>query len=441
MAAEVRSGMAVGLGTGSTAAPAVEAIGRLLAEGELRDVRGVPTSEATAALARRVGVPLTTLDETPELDVAIDGADEIAPGLRLVKGLGGALVREKIVAAAARRFVVVADASKRSSGSASARPCPSRCIAFALEPCAPPSGGPGLRAGAAHGGRRGALHDRRGQLDPRLPVRPDRRRRSGWRRRIQAIPGVVGHGLFLGLAASRTWRGTGGVRGAVRLDCRRAATTPLPVAAAMTAALLVALPALASGATVATRSSTQATQQRSVTGDFPLRCYDLALSKIEPDSRSTARPRHHPRRQDRAPRKLRRAGGARATRPPSATQESEPPAPAAATSRPAAPARARARRRGGLLRRRDAETERGRGRQHGRGCDGARRTTRTRARRRRAELRRRRRRGTPTPVLLLGGAAIVLIGVGTGGMVWRRFTSELGPATAAPAAAAGRAAR
>ena len=111
-AMEVTSGMAVGLGTGSTAKYVIEAIGRRLSAGELTDVVGVPTSAATADLARRVGIPVTTLADRPVLDLAIDGADEIDPQLGLIKGLGGALLREKIVARAARRFVVVADDSK-----------------------------------------------------------------------------------------------------------------------------------------------------------------------------------------------------------------------------------------------------------------------------------------------------------------------------------------
>ncbi|RIH88777.1 Ribose-5-phosphate isomerase A [Calidithermus terrae] len=107
----VQSGMVVGLGTGSTAKYAVLEIGRRLREGELRDVRGVPTSEATARLAHEQGIPLVELDEYG-VDLAIDGADEIAPDLSLIKGLGGALLREKIVEVAARQFVVIADSSK-----------------------------------------------------------------------------------------------------------------------------------------------------------------------------------------------------------------------------------------------------------------------------------------------------------------------------------------
>jgi ribose 5-phosphate isomerase A len=106
------SGMTLGLGTGSTSVWAVRRIGELLAEGELRDVRGIPTSESTAALAREVGIPLLSLAEARP-DLTIDGADEIGPGLNLIKGLGGALLREKIVAASSRDgLVVVADGSK-----------------------------------------------------------------------------------------------------------------------------------------------------------------------------------------------------------------------------------------------------------------------------------------------------------------------------------------
>ena len=108
----VESGMTVGLGTGTTAAFVVARIGGLLAGGTLREVRGIPTSERTAALAREVGIPLVTLSEVrPTL--TIDGADEIGPDLAVIKGRGGALLREKIVAAASESgLVIVADASK-----------------------------------------------------------------------------------------------------------------------------------------------------------------------------------------------------------------------------------------------------------------------------------------------------------------------------------------
>ncbi len=106
----VRPGMRLGLGTGSTAKHFVELIGERVRSG--LDIVAVPTSEATFADAKRCGVPLTTLDETPELDLTIDGADEIDPKLSLIKGGGGALLREKIVAAASARMIVIADESK-----------------------------------------------------------------------------------------------------------------------------------------------------------------------------------------------------------------------------------------------------------------------------------------------------------------------------------------
>ena len=106
----VRPGMRLGLGTGSTAKHFVELLGDRVRAG--LDVIGVPTSEATRADAVRVGVPLTTLDETPHLDITVDGADEIGPGLVLIKGGGGALLREKIVAAASDQMIVIADETK-----------------------------------------------------------------------------------------------------------------------------------------------------------------------------------------------------------------------------------------------------------------------------------------------------------------------------------------
>lgn len=108
----VQSGMVVGLGTGSTAKYAVMELSRRLHEGEISNVMAVPTSEATALLAHDLGIPLCEL-EPHGVDLAIDGADEIAPDLSLIKGLGGALLREKIVEASARQFIVIADHTKK----------------------------------------------------------------------------------------------------------------------------------------------------------------------------------------------------------------------------------------------------------------------------------------------------------------------------------------
>ena len=106
----VRDGDIVGLGTGSTAYFAVVALGERVKAG--LKIAGIPTSVQTAELARAVGIPLTTLDEHPEIDITIDGADEVGPNLNLIKGGGGALLREKIVASASKRMVVVADSGK-----------------------------------------------------------------------------------------------------------------------------------------------------------------------------------------------------------------------------------------------------------------------------------------------------------------------------------------
>src|SRR5262245_35429171 len=108
----VQSGMVVGLGTGSTARHVLDGLAERLKDGRLRQIVGVPTSEATAATAQRLGISIATLDERPQLDLAIDGADEIDPALDVIKGLGGALLREKIVAASAQRFIVIADERK-----------------------------------------------------------------------------------------------------------------------------------------------------------------------------------------------------------------------------------------------------------------------------------------------------------------------------------------
>jgi ribose 5-phosphate isomerase A len=111
-AAWIEDGMTLGLGTGSTVRHLLDVIAERRASGTWMDVVGVPTSEDTTRRARALGIPLATLDERPRVDLTIDGADEVDPELRLIKGLGGALLREKIVAVASARLVIVADASK-----------------------------------------------------------------------------------------------------------------------------------------------------------------------------------------------------------------------------------------------------------------------------------------------------------------------------------------
>eukprot|EP00899_Mesostigma_viride_P010267 jgi/Mesvir1/19241/Mv03493-RA.1 len=112
----VKSGMILGLGTGSTAAFAVAKIGAKLKSGELKDIIAVPTSIRTYEQAKSLGIPLATLDEQPKLDLAIDGADEVDPDLNLVKGRGGALLREKMVEMASKKFVCIVDDTKLVKG-------------------------------------------------------------------------------------------------------------------------------------------------------------------------------------------------------------------------------------------------------------------------------------------------------------------------------------
>jgi ribose 5-phosphate isomerase A len=131
--AYVRDGMILGLGTGSTTAYFVDMLGERLRTGELRDVIGVPTSEDTAARTRALGIPLTSLAEHSRLDLAVDGADEVDPDLNLIKGLGRALLREKIVEVHADQLVVMADESKLVRRLGTHGPLPVEIVPFAAE--------------------------------------------------------------------------------------------------------------------------------------------------------------------------------------------------------------------------------------------------------------------------------------------------------------------
>lgn len=207
--AEVRDGMVLGLGSGSTAAHAVRLLGARVADG-LRVV-GIPTSEATAALARAAGVPLTDFAAHRRIDLAIDGADQIERGsLALVKGLGGALLREKLVASVSRRMIVVADESKLVERLGPATPLPVEVVAFGtpvvLERLAELGCTPVLRmAGARPFVSDGGNHI----VDCGFaPIRDA----PALERRLRAIVGVVETGLFLGLASEAMLAGPEGVR-------------------------------------------------------------------------------------------------------------------------------------------------------------------------------------------------------------------------------------
>ena len=128
---QVESGMVVGLGTGSTAKHAVTCIGERIRNGELNSIVGIPSSVQTEELARRSGVPLTTFDDHPRIDLTIDGADEVDPHLNLIKGGGGALLREKILAQSSLRNIIIVDESKLSDRLGTRWALPVEVIPFA----------------------------------------------------------------------------------------------------------------------------------------------------------------------------------------------------------------------------------------------------------------------------------------------------------------------
>jgi ribose 5-phosphate isomerase A len=210
----VKPGMRLGLGTGSTARHFVELLAERVRSG--LDVVCVATSEATRADAERLGLRLATLDDVPALDLTVDGADEIAPDLNLIKGGGGALLREKIVAAATARMVVIADESKWVSV-LGRFPLPIEVVPFGLAATRH-----AIEAAAAAAGAAGPTGLRRGKdghafvtdgghwiLDAKLGQIADP---EGLADRLSSIPGVVEHGLFIGLAQAAILAGPAGVR-------------------------------------------------------------------------------------------------------------------------------------------------------------------------------------------------------------------------------------
>jgi ribose 5-phosphate isomerase A len=210
----VRPGMRLGLGTGSTAKHFVDLLAERVRGG--LDVVAVPTSEATRAQAERLGIALTTLDETPELDLTIDGADEIAPDLTLIKGGGGALLREKIVAAASAKMLVIADQSKwvtmlgRFPLPIEIAPFGAAATRRAVEAATAAAGCPGaatLRKAA--NGHAFVTDGGHWLLDAQLQRILDPKTLAA---RLSAVPGVMEHGLFIGLAGAAIVAGPDGVR-------------------------------------------------------------------------------------------------------------------------------------------------------------------------------------------------------------------------------------
>ncbi len=195
----VEDGMKLGLGTGSTARHVLEAIAVRRSAGELEHVVGVPTSRDTRGRAGELGIPLSTLDDLPRLDLTLDGADEVDPALNLIKGLGGALLWEKIVAAASDRVVIVVDETKLVDRLGARSPVPVEVVPFGWRT---------LLAPLSRLGARPALrNDRNGDpfrtdgghfiLDCAFDHRLDA---PALERELQRLPAVVETGLFIGMA-------------------------------------------------------------------------------------------------------------------------------------------------------------------------------------------------------------------------------------------------
>ncbi len=207
----VKPGMKLGLGSGSTARQFVDLVGEKVKAG--LDIRCVATSEATDAQAKALGIPLGTLDDIPELDLTVDGADEVDPKLNLIKGGGGALLREKIVASASKRMVVIADSTKIVPR-LGAFPLPIEVVPFGLAATRRH-----IERAFAQLGLAGPIR-LRGEpspfvtdgghyiLDCSLGAIPEPERLGEI---LSPIPGVVEHGLFVGLARAAIIAGGDGV--------------------------------------------------------------------------------------------------------------------------------------------------------------------------------------------------------------------------------------
>ncbi len=207
----VKSGMIVGLGAGSTAVFALRKIAQLLAEGELHDIAGIPCSTVVEQEARSLGIPLTTLNDHPSIDLTIDGADEVDPELNLIKGGGGALLREKIIAQASRREMIVVDQGKLSPrlGTQWAVPIEVLQFSWAVQSRYLESLGARVTLRESSGGTPFITDEGNFILDcafgpiSNLDELADN---------IIRQPGIVEHGLFLGLATDLIIASEAGIR-------------------------------------------------------------------------------------------------------------------------------------------------------------------------------------------------------------------------------------
>jgi len=193
----VTEGMVVGLGTGSTARYAILKLGELARDGF--EIRGVPTSVATASLAKDLGIPLVSLDECPRLNLTIDGADEVDPRLDMIKGMGGALFREKLVAAASAEVAIAVDASKLVQRLGSRVPVPVEVHPFGWKVAKERVESLGAVAELRMvGGERYRTDNENYILDARFHAIRDAGKLE---RDLSVVPGVVENGLFVGVAS------------------------------------------------------------------------------------------------------------------------------------------------------------------------------------------------------------------------------------------------
>lgn len=214
----VQSGMILGLGHGSTTRPAVDLIGQRVKLGLLQDIVAVPTSEATRAQGQVLGIPLATLAERPVLDLAIDGADEVDPDLNLIKGLGGALLREKIVETAAQRFVVVVDESKLVERLGTRGPLPVEVTQFEWQVHARWLASLGCRAELRREADGAPFVTDNGNYIIHCTFPDGISDPVAMARTLIERPGILEHGLFLGMATEVVVAGADGVRLIQRRD-------------------------------------------------------------------------------------------------------------------------------------------------------------------------------------------------------------------------------
>jgi ribose 5-phosphate isomerase A len=207
---QVADGMIVGLGSGSTAAFAVSALGRRVREG-LRIV-GIPTSERTAAQARALGIPLSSLEEQHQVDITIDGADEVEEGnLNLIKGRGGALLREKIVASASKKLVIIVHSAKVVTHLGVNDPVPAEVLTFGWQVTAEHLSSLGAKPALRRNSNGEPFHSDSGNyiLDCTFESIPSA---ESLARELDHVVGLVEHGLFIGLASEVHVAGVNGVR-------------------------------------------------------------------------------------------------------------------------------------------------------------------------------------------------------------------------------------